>query len=134
MKSETGSAEAQMDSSSSSSSSCCKRKAVESLISDSGEKRERLELSSQVTACTHIHSESLTQSHSLRLTHCAALDEVSVLIRVHSLSVCVSVDQDVLSVKDVCDLIHYITLRRLHSVRKPRYTHTHTLSLSLTVR
>ncbi|XP_016329031.1 RNA exonuclease 5 [Sinocyclocheilus anshuiensis] len=75
MKSETRSAEGQMDSSSSSSSSCCKRKAVDSLISDSREKTARLELNSQ----------------------------------------------DVLSVKDVCDLIHYITLRRSHSVRKPSW-------------
>ncbi|XP_050972141.1 RNA exonuclease 5-like isoform X2 [Labeo rohita] len=74
MKSETRSAEGQMDSSSSSSSSCCKRKA-DRLISDSPEKREKLELSSQ----------------------------------------------DVLTVKDVCDLIHYITLRRSHNVRKPSW-------------
>lgn len=75
MKSETRPAEGQMDSSSSSSSSCCKRKAEDSLQSDSREKRERLEISSQ----------------------------------------------EVLSVKDVCDLIHYITLRRSHSVRKPSW-------------
>ncbi|XP_073697961.1 RNA exonuclease 5-like [Garra rufa] len=47
MKSETRSAEGQMDSSSSSSSSCCKRKAVDSLISDCSEERERLQLHSQ---------------------------------------------------------------------------------------
>ncbi|XP_043113469.1 RNA exonuclease 5-like isoform X2 [Puntigrus tetrazona] len=75
MKSGTRSAEGQMDSSSSSSSSCRKRKAVDSLTSESQEKRERLELTAQ----------------------------------------------DVLSVKDVCDLIHYITLRRSHSVRKPSW-------------
>uniref|UniRef100_A0A8C1LTR5 RRM domain-containing protein n=1 Tax=Cyprinus carpio TaxID=7962 RepID=A0A8C1LTR5_CYPCA len=72
MKSETRSAEAQVDSS---SSSCWKRKAVDSLLSDPQEKRERLELS----------------------------------------------PQDVLTVKDVCDLIHYITLRRSHSVRRPSW-------------
>uniref|UniRef100_A0A9J7WU30 RRM domain-containing protein n=2 Tax=Cyprinus carpio carpio TaxID=630221 RepID=A0A9J7WU30_CYPCA len=70
MKSETRSAEAQVD-----SSSCWKRKAVDSLLSDPQEKRERLELS----------------------------------------------PQDVLTVKDVCDLIHYITLRRSHSVRRPSW-------------
>ncbi|KTF81228.1 hypothetical protein cypCar_00038846 [Cyprinus carpio] len=64
MKSETRSAEAQVD-----SSSCWKRKAVDSLLSDPQEKRERLELSPQ----------------------------------------------------DVCDLIHYITLRRSHSVRRPSW-------------
>ncbi|CAM4460452.1 unnamed protein product [Leuciscus chuanchicus] len=63
-------------SSSSSSSSCCKRKAVDSLISHSCQKkRVRLE----------------------------------------------QIPQDVLMVKDVCDLIKYVTLRRSQSVKKPSW-------------
>ncbi|XP_077094245.1 RNA exonuclease 5 isoform X2 [Siphateles boraxobius] len=67
-------ADQQMETSSS-SSSCCKRKAVDSLISHSCQKRVKLE----------------------------------------------PIPQDVLTVKDVCDLIKYVTLRRSHSVKKPSW-------------
>ncbi|KAG1960132.1 RNA exonuclease [Pimephales promelas] len=61
--------------SSSSSSSSCKRKAEDSLISHSCQKRLKLQ----------------------------------------------QIPQDVLTVKDVCDLIKYVTLRRSHSVKKPSW-------------
>ncbi|XP_056100690.1 RNA exonuclease 5-like, partial [Rhinichthys klamathensis goyatoka] len=75
MKIETPADQQMETSSSSSSSSSCKRKAVDSLISHSCQKRVKVE----------------------------------------------QTPQDVLTVKDVCDLIKYVTLRRSHSVKKPSW-------------
>ncbi|KAK2909566.1 hypothetical protein Q8A67_005403 [Cirrhinus molitorella] len=65
MKSESRSAEGQMDSSSSSSSSCCKRKAVDSVISECPEKRERREIHSK-DVCDLIKYITLRRTHNVK--------------------------------------------------------------------